>query len=204
MEGKNAILGVHMELLRIGEKKLKVMLSDEDMEKYRLDQDNIDYDTTETRSAFWQILDEAKHKTGFDAGGGKLFVQVYPSRGGGCEMYVTLVEGEESARCRRPPLVRGYESIYRFETLPLLLEVCRKLARLGYRDGSTVYFADGAYYLIIREKLESSIMSPKALGEFSFIEEYGTRLSGGVRRAYLHEHGSCLEGERAVELFSGL
>ncbi len=193
-----------MELLRISERKLKVMLSDEDMERYRLDRENLDYDTTETRSAFWQILDEAKHKTGFDAGGGKLFVQIYPSRGGGCEMYVTLAEGEEKPHPRRKPLVRGYESIYRFETLELLLEVCRKLRELGYRDESSAFAADGAYYLMIREKLESSIMSPKALGEFSFIEEYGVRLSGGVRLAYLREHGTCLEGERAVELFSEL
>ena len=192
-----------MELLRIGERKLKVMLSDEDMEHYRLDKENLDYDTTETRSAFWQILDEAKHKTGFDAGGGKLFVQIYPSRGGGCEMYVTLAEGEKAAQ-RQRSLVRGYESVYRFETLELLLEVCRKLCELGYRDESSVFAADGAYYLIIREKLESSIMSPKALGEFSFIEEYGTRLSGGVRLAHLREHGKCLEGLRAVELFSTL
>ena len=195
-----------MELLRISERKLKVMLSDEDMERYRLDKESLDYDTTETRSAFWQILDEAKHKTGFDAGGEKLFVQIYPSRGGGCEMYVTLVgeEDEEVHRLPKRPLVRGYESVYRFETLALLLEVCRKLSELGYRDESSAFVAEGAYYLIIREKLESSIMSPKALGEFSFIEEYGTRLSGGVRLAHLREHGKCLEEAHAVELFSTL
>ncbi|MBO7293275.1 MAG: adaptor protein MecA [Clostridia bacterium] len=193
-----------MELLRIGDRKLKVTLSDEDMEKYRLDKDTLDYDTTETRSAFWQILDEAKRRTGFDAGGGRLFVQIYPSRGGGCEMYVTMTE-EGTSRGRRPPsLVRGPESLYRFETLSLLLTVCRKLSELGYREESAVYTEGGAYYLVIREKLESSIMSPKALGEFSFIEEYGTRLSGGVRLAHLHEHGQCLDGERAVERFASL
>ena len=194
-----------MELLRIGDRKLKVTLSDEDMERYRLDKDTLDYDTTETRSAFWQILDEAKRRTGFDAGGARLFVQIYPSRGGGCEMYVTMTEAEEHSRGRRPAaLVRGPESLYRFEDLSLLLTVCRKLSELGYRDESAVYGEDGAYYLVIREKLESSIMSPKALGEFSFIEEYGTRLSGGVRLAHLREHGRCLEGEMAVERFAKL
>ena len=84
-----------MELLRIGDNKLKVTLSGEDMEHYRLDSESMDYDTTETRSAFWQILDEAKHKTGFDAGGGRIFVQIYSSRACGCEMYVTLVGEEE-------------------------------------------------------------------------------------------------------------
>ena len=193
-----------MELLRIGDRKLKVTLSDEDMEKYRLDKDTLDYDTTETRSAFWQILDEAKRQTGFDAGGGRLFVQIYPSRGGGCEMYVTMTEEVASRARHAPALVRGLESLYRFDTLSLLLTVCRKLSELGYREESAVYAEEGAYYLVIREKLESSIMSPKALGEFSFIEEYGTRLSGSVRLAHLREHGRCLDGERAVERFAEL
>lgn len=192
-----------MELLRIGEKKLKVTLSDEDMEKYRLDGETIDYDTTETRSAFWQILNEAKRQTGFDAGGAKLFVQVYASRTGGCEMFVTLME-EESGYCGRHLEVRGRESVYRLDTLALLLAVCRKLRELDYREKSAVYTEGGAYYLVIRERLESSIMSPKALGEFSFIEEYGTRLSGASRVAQLREHGRCLEEESAVGLFAAL
>ncbi len=193
-----------MELLRIGDKKLKVMLNDEDMEKYRLDRETLDYDTTETRSAFWQILDEAKHKTGFDAGAGKLFVQVYPSRGGGCELYVTLMEAEESAHRRRSASVRGSESVYRFESLSLLLTVCKKLHLLGYSEESAAYADGGAYYLVIRERLESSIMSPKALGEFSFIEEYGVRLSGGAQLARLREHGKCLDGVSAVARFAEL
>ena len=49
----------------------------------------LDYENTETRRAFWSILDEAKHRTGFDAASEKVFVQVYPSKSGGCEMYVT-------------------------------------------------------------------------------------------------------------------
>ncbi len=195
-----------MELLRIGDKKLKVMLTDEDMEKYRLDKEALDYDTTETRSAFWQILDEAKHKTGFDAGTGKLFVQVYPSRGGGCEMYVTLMEGEGEGTppCRPASSVRGSESVYRFDSLALLLLVCKKLSLLGYNERSAAYAEGGAYYLVIRERLESSIMSPKALGEFSFIEEYGVRLSGGAQLARLREHGTCLDDEGAVARFAEL
>ena len=193
-----------MDLLRIGDKKLKVTLTDTDMEKYCLDKDTLDYDTTETRSAFWQILDEAKHKTGFDAGTGKLFVQVYPSRGGGCELYVTLMEGEGAPPRRRLSAVRGSESVYRFESLSLLLEVCRKLSLLGYSEESAAYAEGGAYYLAIREKLESSIMSPKALGEFSFIEEYGVRLSGGAQIARLREHGRCLDERTAVSRFAEL
>ena len=193
----------YMELLRIGDNKLKVTLSGEDMEHYRLDSESMDYDTTETRSAFWQILDEAKQKTGFDAGGGRIFVQVYSSRAGGCEMYITLVseEGEGRGEAEAP---RPSEGIYCFDTLPTLLAVCRMLDTLGYRDESTAYTADGAYYLVIREARRTGVYGSRPLGEYAFLEEYGTRLSGGVRRSYLDEHGRCLCDKGAVSLFSSL
>lgn len=73
----------------ISDSKLKIMLTSDDMKEYSLDCSTLDYENTETRRAFWSILDEAKHRTGFDAASEKVFVQVYPSRAGGCEMYVT-------------------------------------------------------------------------------------------------------------------
>ena len=78
-----------MELLPINEQKIKIMLSHEDLAAWQLSPDTIDYNTTETRRAFWGILDEAKKKTGFDAAKEKVFVQLYPAKNGGCEMYVT-------------------------------------------------------------------------------------------------------------------
>ncbi len=78
-----------MELIVISDSKLKIMLTGEDMNRYSIDCNTLSYDNTETRRAFWSILDEVKHKTGFDAANEKVFVQVYPSKGGGCEMYVT-------------------------------------------------------------------------------------------------------------------
>ncbi len=196
-----------MELLRISDSKLKVTLSADDMEKYRLDNETMDYDNTETRSAFWQILDEAKHKTGFDAGGEKIFVQVYPSRCGGCEMYVTKVSEERAlsaAQRRTPPvsLVRGSVSVYRFETLDLLITVCRKLKEIGYTGESAAYGAEDDFWLVIRERLHNSIMSANAISEYSFIEEYGTRQSGGIMLAYLREHGTTLETDAAVDRFA--
>ncbi len=192
-----------MELLRIGESKLKVTLSSEDMERYSLDGDSMDYDNTETRSAVWQILDEAKHKTGFDAGGEKIFVQVYPARGGGCEMYVTKLEAEQKDMAP-VSLVRGVKSIYRFATLNLLIDVCRRLLLTGYCEESAAYSEGGNYYLVIREKLHNSILTSNAISEYAFPEEYGTRRSGGVRLAFLREHGVCLEEHRAVERLAAL
>ena len=64
-----------MELILISENKLKITLTECDMKQYDLDCDDIDYDNTETRKAFWSILDEAKHRTGFDAASQRVFIQ---------------------------------------------------------------------------------------------------------------------------------
>lgn len=197
-----------MELILISNTKLKVMLSASDMQKYELDNNSIDYDNTETRKAFWQILDEAKHKTGFDAASDKVFIQVYPSRGGGCEMYVTKLGG---ARCEEqgtePPahkkqfsLLRGKTGIYRFSELGHVISVCRRLHELGYSFESGLYLnEEGMYDLVLYEKLSSGSFPAKGIGEYSFIEEFATRRQGFMELAYIKEHGKCIEETHAVE-----
>lgn len=78
-----------MEITLLTENELKVSLTRDDMAHYALDCASIDYDTTGTRRAFWSILDEARLQTGFDAAHDRIYIRIYPSRDGGCEMYVT-------------------------------------------------------------------------------------------------------------------
>ena len=91
-----------MDLIKINDNKLKIMLTPVDMQCYALKADELDCGGIETRQAFRNIMDEVRNRTGFDAKGNQIYVQVYPSREGGCEMFVTklgllcaLGEGEE-------------------------------------------------------------------------------------------------------------
>ena len=77
-----------MDYLRINENKLKITLTQEELHFYGMDLANLSYSSTETRRAFWAILDDAKHATGFDAAASRVSIQIYASRAGGCEMYV--------------------------------------------------------------------------------------------------------------------
>lgn len=100
-----------MELIVISDSKLKIMLTSEDLREYSLDCSTLDYENTETRRAFWSILDEAKHRTGFDAASEKVFVQVYPSKKGGCEMYVTKLGIFSERNRRKNEAIEGEEDI---------------------------------------------------------------------------------------------
>lgn len=199
-----------MELILISSSKLKIMLSDADMEKYDLTAETVDYDNTATRRAFWSILDDAKNETGFDAASDRLFIQMYPSKDGGCEMFVTKLGtlcGEEPPfspeRKRAKTLPSKSEektkerlSVYSFESLEWLLKVCRRLLRVKWRGRSKAYRAyDGRCYLFLYERGEARPL----LTKFSFLGEYGVCEHAETVALYIKEYASPLCESAAVE-----
>lgn len=181
-----------MELIRISDSKLKVMLNAQDMAHYAITCEAINYENTETRRAIWEILDEAKQRTGFDAASDRIFIQVYPSREGGCELYITKLGGVCAASLSSP--ARECYGLYRFAHLADLLRVCHILRCSDYYGTSAAYTVGEEYYLCLRE------LAPGADGlhRHLFIEEFGERLRGEVSLAYIEEHGIPLVREDAV------
>ena len=80
-----------MEIILISECKLKIALREEDLAAFEIRADELDYSNTETKRMFWDLLTRAKQKTGFDTDGQRVLVQLYPSKDGGCEMFVTKI-----------------------------------------------------------------------------------------------------------------
>lgn len=84
-----------MELIVISQSKLKIMLTAPDMQYYELQGNHINCVDENTRRAFRHIFDDARLQVGFDTAGERLFVQLYASRDGGCEIFVTKLGCEE-------------------------------------------------------------------------------------------------------------
>ncbi|MBO5938476.1 MAG: adaptor protein MecA [Clostridia bacterium] len=196
-----------MELIRIDEEKLKIILSHEDLMEFEIDESELDYANTETKRMFWELLRRAKLSTGFDTDGHRVLVQLYPSREGGCELFVTRLGilchhcdfddyGEDDdvnlAKHSRHSLYGEPQSAFGFDTLAPLLCVCRRLRALDYDGNSDVYHAeDGRYYLFLEDVSPTNSFS---VDEFSFLHEYGTSEPTDTLRTHLLEHGSpvCL------------
>ena len=87
-----------MELIVISKSKLKIMLTPPDMQRYELTDGQMDCADEQTRRAFRHIFDDARDQIGFDTEGERLFVQLYTSRGGGCEIFVTKL-GAKNGTC---------------------------------------------------------------------------------------------------------
>ena len=82
-----------METIRIGDDRLKIMLSREDMIRYELDSDTLNSESEASHLALRRVLRDAGKMVGFDTSPGRLYVQIYES-GMGCEMFVTQLPAE--------------------------------------------------------------------------------------------------------------
>ena len=131
-----------MDFIKIHDNKLKIALTASDLCHYGLSVERFDYNNVETKRALWQMLDEAKKSTGFDASDASLYVEVYPSRIGGCEIFVTRLDKKKP---REVASRRAY--LFAFDSIEDVIVVSAALTTAGYRDRSVLYRYDGRSYL---------------------------------------------------------
>ena len=77
-----------MEIIPINDSKLKIMLDEADMKELHICNE-ADCARGETRHAIRTLLERAKNEIGFNTEGAEIFVQLYTSKGGGCELFIT-------------------------------------------------------------------------------------------------------------------
>lgn len=198
-----------MELLLISDSKLKVILTPEDMEYYDISCETLDYENSETRRAFWNILADAKQKTGFDAATDKVFVQIFPSKFGGCEMFITKMDKKASAlTCVIPRESRKSERYtYKFEDMKSLIAVCRHMKKCGYTGASSAFYDPRieSYYLMYEDNdyIECIGYGLPKLTSYPVAGEYGEEIESSLGNiAYFSEHCNEIVQNNAVDILS--
>lgn len=207
-----------MELIRIDEEKLKIILSHEDLSEFDIDESELDYASADTRRMFREILRRARRVSGFDTEGHRVLVQLYPSPGGGCEIFVTRLgflccecdpelddhddhddydenwgnDAMNLTKHSQTMALTERQSAFGFDSLESLLCVCRRLCARGAAEPSDAYRSElGRYYLFLADTLPSL---PFSVDESSFLYEYGTSEPTDTLLTQLAEHGTpiCL------------
>ncbi len=163
------------------------MMSREEMKKYGIDGDNIDYDDPKTRRSFWRILDAAREKCGFEASGDKILIQFYPAKDGS-EIFVTklglISSGAEKtiSRSSKVAMLEARVAVYRFEDLASAAEAARQLLKSDARAASRAFIDErGVYYIITEER------STKRGGELRVVSEFGSEIPPNLG-SYIAEH----------------
>ena len=206
-----------MELIRISDRKLKIMLTPTDMCHFELSNGDFGEDSQKMRRAFRNLLKEVKRQIDFDADGERLSIQYFPSREGGCEMFLTHLqplicanEAKENLPVARfendlSPFSKyntmfHHNRAYRFDGIDDLLSVCRRLVGCGYIGESSAYTDEQKrYFLILSITTASPFSTPE---ELQFILEYGILQSAAEIRLYIREHGSVICEKNAVDTLS--
>ena len=193
-----------VEFLLIGEAKLKIIMTEEESVRYKLNSLGTECNTAEGRRAFWQVLDMAKSEVGFDPAGDKVLIQFYPLKSGGCEVFVTKlgILPESSARLvsksDKVSMLSRKKSYYSFDGVGELVGAISALKRTlgGFSPRADVYSSDnGKYYLSIEEYGKGG----ESL-EFPSILEFGKSI-GTDLQLYVNEHFDKLTDGDALLMF---
>lgn len=202
-----------MDLIKISDTKLKIMLTSADMKQYDLHNDNVSIADRHVRNVLRQLLADAKQKTGFDGDMTRLYVQMYPCADGGCELFISKADQNimqvgtnVQALCvtqqvERPTSSKerlGSEMLaYSFTCLEDIVSVCKHLDRMGF-CGTSSAFVDQkhTYYLVLSEIGHASLYSPD---EYSILGEYGLRENARTLKTYLGEYCKQICEQNAVQ-----
>lgn len=194
--------GEAMEWIRISENKIKVMLTAEDAARYALSPTCKEQKSGLDGQSFRAILSDVREAADFDASEDKVYVQLYPSKEGGFELFitkmgVTLTENERS-RPTYPYVPR--EIALSFDTLPALIALCHRLQAGGFSGKSAAYLDEASrYWLLLRERSGSALV-----GGCPFAAEYGRIEEADTAKILLDEHARCICERQAVKKLGAL
>ena len=207
-----------MELIRISDRELKIMLTAADMTAYDFAPDLTDNRTEETGRAFRLLLADIRRQIAFETENRRLTVRCFPSRGGGCELFVSSIPvcadgrkklsapretGALTVRSTRQTIpVFRRDGAYRFERIEDLLRACRRLEEVSYIGESSAYRDDiGHYYLLLLMLSESPFSASE---EYAFLSEYGEVMNPAHLRVWVLEHGQLICSSAAVRTLAAL
>ena len=204
-----------MELIRISDQKLKIMLTPMDMSHFELDSDSFGEDSAQMHRSFRLLLTEVRRQTDFDADDSHISVQYFPSIEGGCEMFIcnlsdadgkkeandcAIVPAEKSAVELRPYKKRNgsfrKDCAWRFSCLDHLLRACRRLKNCpGVLESSAWRDEGGDYFLVFTILSVSPYSTPD---DVEFLLEYAIMESAPHLWVYIREHAAPICIKNAV------
>lgn len=203
-----------MELIMISDKKMKIMLTEKELYRYNLDSENFSMENEAQRHAFRRVLSDACKQGGFESKSARLMVQMYPGKKGGCEIFVTRMDGGECDGKKASLLspislsvdyceTQDDAACYSFERFSHLNTVCRQLLISGFTGNSNAYISsDGTYYLVLSGF--HSVNDPqKPYSNISFIGEFA-KSSSLCALGYIEEYCTKLCDRNAVSILGSI
>ena len=184
-----------MVIEQLDESRLFVLLSKEDMDRYKITFEQLDWHDCHSRQVVKELLALAREQTGFSALNKKLLIEVMPQREN-CLILFTLLPKEGKKKRRVYKIKEESQTVvYEFPTVENALCAIERLYKQGgINGGSRLFFTNGCYQLILSPKKHLSTRASVLLSEYGKISRRAKTMA-----AVAQEHGKLLAGNNAIE-----
>ncbi|HHY65309.1 MAG TPA: adaptor protein MecA [Clostridiaceae bacterium] len=205
-----------MRIERVGDNKIRIFVSYDDLEERDIDLDAFSYNSPETQELFWDLMEQAEIELGFEAQESQLCIEAVSDVDQGFVITITKIDDDNDFesiqkfiknRYRKKDLAIKKKSssicstmaIYAIESFDDLCFLASAIKPL-YTGRSRVYSHDGLYYLVLFS-VESNVTNRKKFE--SIMSEYSDKMSSvDFLEGYLNEYGKLLADDDAISLFA--
>ena len=154
-----------MEFMKITDSSIKISLGAKEAEEYNITEGMVD-DTGEIKRTFSKLLERAKRALGIKLPAGKLLAEVFSSRDGGYEIFVSYLKSECEGACLPPTKER---SAYLVSSVDSLIYIKEMLDRCAHDYEIYQNDTTGKYYITVKSFQKNDI-------SLAFLYEHATSL----------------------------
>ena len=206
-----------MELIIINRSKLKIILSKQDLQDFGI-KNNFEC-VAENGAGFRKIMEWVNTKTDKIYSQRKTVVTVFPSKDGGCELFVNLVTDSEKEKSEQSSLNNTYRisqnppqklqdstlCIVVFDnSFENILSLCKALRERSYPFNSSLYVAENNNYILVLyyHGNKQSVVFKKAFYNYKqIVSEYAQSYSTTLQAEFVDEHCKAICKQNAIQLF---
>ena len=174
-----------MEFVKINEKSIKIELSKTEAVKYELNS-AVSLEPEKSKAVFSRMLAEAKKEIGFQYAGERIVAEIFDSRDGGCEIFISCISGDktmykdagEEALLSKLKL---QNKVFSFEDMDSLLEGCYLLMQSNCDKNTSAYYDrdKNKFYIILEDVSKKDV-------KFAFLYEISKHVKSN-RIEYIKE-----------------
>lgn len=184
---------------KINDNKIKITLSNRELEERNLDFQSLRYNTPEAQTLFLDMMKQAEYEHGFKTANCQLFIEAASVNDG--QFIVTVTKLQEKSlppvpqkrknslpelKVKKKQTVVNQKIIYKFDNFEQICELV-KTKYIPLDTPSTLYEYNNTFFLVL-------IPSPKT---HLLVLEFGEQVKDSkIAEGFLHEHGNkIIDGE---------
>ncbi len=160
--------------------RLKIELDADDLRELNVTYDELDYNTDKTRRIIRELLSRIGAEDDFGPNSGKILIEVFESKAGGCVLYFTAVKNSPASHRRR---FKHLYAVWQLRSADDLFGAVDELKKLTPSKKISLHLLDGKYRLTL-----ANISDKEEL----LLSEFAEKVGGIAAAIHTAEHGKLL------------